>query len=81
MRTGRPGNLLSFLAAEHENDLVSTQRSGPDLDVLTKSTASTTPPCGFSTSRGQGKGRQPLPACGGTAGHLENVLADVRATH
>lgn len=34
MHPGPPGNLMSFLAAEHESELVSTHKHGPDLDML-----------------------------------------------
>jgi hypothetical protein len=34
MHPGPPGNLLSFIAAEHENELVSVHKHGPDLQVL-----------------------------------------------
>lgn len=34
MHPGPPGNLLSFLGAEHENELVSTHKHAKDLDML-----------------------------------------------
>jgi hypothetical protein len=36
MHPGPPGNLLSFIATEHENEMVSIHKHGRDLDVLAK---------------------------------------------
>lgn len=36
MHHGPPANLLSFLGAEHENELVSTHKHARDLDMLTQ---------------------------------------------